>query len=194
MGFPCQICIPVGVESQARGFFVRAATQKGGEDQSIAGGIQFEDDSICASSPVGWPHSIYDGKRRALSGARYEKLQKTVAILERPSSPAALVDLVNNQSNLVRRLGILALTLDEKVTPLLPSTRRFSGVVVAAIPAEFAALDPGLKAADIIYSLNQSKVGSLEELRVALKRFEIRCPNCFACGTRWDTGIRLFHR
>jgi serine protease Do len=87
-----------------------------------------------------------------------------------------LVDLVNNQSNLVRRLGILALTLDEKVMPLLPNTRRLSGVVVAAIPAEFAALDPGLRAGDVIYSLNQSKVGSLEELRTALRGLKSGAP------------------
>ena len=97
-----------------------------------------------------------------------ETVQKTVAILERPHSPIGLADLVNGQSNLVRELGILAMTLDEKVTPSLPETRRLYGVVVAAIPAEFAAMDPGLKAGDVIYSLNATKVRSLEELRTAL--------------------------
>jgi serine protease Do len=97
-----------------------------------------------------------------------EKLQKTVAILERPNSPLALADLVNGQSNLVRELGILALTLDEKVTSSLPETRRLDGVVVAAIPAEFAALNPGLQPGDLIYALNTTTVRSLEELRTAL--------------------------
>jgi S1-C subfamily serine protease len=41
-------------------------------------------------------------------------------------------------------------------------------VVVAAIPAEYAALNPGLKAGDVIYSLNKTKIGSLEDLREAL--------------------------
>jgi serine protease Do len=98
-----------------------------------------------------------------------ETMQKTVAILERPNSPTGLADLVNGQSNLVRELGILAMTLDEKVTPSLPETRRLYGVVVAAIPAEFAAIDPGLKPGDVIYSLNTTKVRSLDELRTALK-------------------------
>jgi len=44
-----------------------------------------------------------------------------------------------------------------------------SGVVVAAIPAEYAAFNPGLKAGDVIYSLNQTKLASLDELRAALK-------------------------
>jgi len=97
-----------------------------------------------------------------------EKMQKSVAVMERPNSPLALADLVNGQSNLVRELGILAMTLDEKVTPNLPETRRLSGVVVAAIPAEFAALNPGLSPGDVIYALNKAKVESLEELRTAL--------------------------
>jgi len=97
-----------------------------------------------------------------------EHMQKEVAILERPNSPPVLADLVNSQSNLVRRLGILAMTLDENLTPSLLETRRLSGVVVAAIPAEFAAMNPGLKPGDIIYAVNKTEVRSLEELRTAL--------------------------
>jgi serine protease Do len=97
-----------------------------------------------------------------------ETMQKVVAIVERPKSPLALADLVNGQSNLVRELGILALTLDEKITPSLPETRRLYGVVVAAIPAEFAAINPGLQPGDVIYALNTTTVHSLEELRTAL--------------------------
>ena len=97
-----------------------------------------------------------------------EKMQKAVAIMERPNAPIALADLVNGQSNLVRELGILAMTLDEKVTPNMPETRRLYGVVVAAIPAEFSALNPGLNPGDVIYALNTTKIESLEELRTAL--------------------------
>jgi serine protease Do len=97
-----------------------------------------------------------------------QKIQKSVAVLERPNSPLALADMVNGKANLVRELGVLALTLDEKVTPSLPETRRLSGVVVAAIPAEFAALNPGFEPGDLIYTLNNAPVRSLEELRSAL--------------------------
>ncbi len=97
-----------------------------------------------------------------------EKQQISVAILERPNSPLVLADLVNDKANLVKELGILAITLDEKVTPDLPETRRLYGVVVAAIPAEFAALNPGLAPGDVIYELNAKKVRSLDELRAAL--------------------------
>jgi S1-C subfamily serine protease len=96
-------------------------------------------------------------------------MEKKVTILERPKSTLALADLANDETNLVRELGILAMTLDDKVTPSLPETRRLYGVVVAAIPAEYAVFNPGLKAGDVIYSLNQTKVTTLEELRAALK-------------------------
>jgi serine protease Do len=96
-------------------------------------------------------------------------MQKTVAILERPKSPAALSDLVNSQSNLVKEIGILAMTLDGSVTGSIPTPRRLYGVVVAAIPSELAAINPGLKPGEIIYSLNKTKVYSLDDLRSALK-------------------------
>lgn len=99
-------------------------------------------------------------------------LQKSVAILERPNSPMLLADLVNDHMNLVRELGIRAITLDAKVTPDLPETRRSYGVVVAAIPAEFAALNPGLAFGDVIYELNGKKVLTLEDLRAGLKALQ----------------------
>ncbi|MGA2725490.1 MAG: trypsin-like peptidase domain-containing protein [Bryobacteraceae bacterium] len=97
-----------------------------------------------------------------------ERLQKTVAVLARPRSPEDLEELASRDAHLIRRLGVLALTLDERVTPILPDLRRLSGVVVAAIPAEFAGLNPGLIAGDAIYELNGSRIGTLEELRTAL--------------------------
>ena len=97
-----------------------------------------------------------------------EKMRKDVAIVERTNSPLALADLVSSQANLVKDLGILALTLDEKVAPALGETRRLNGVVVAAIPAEYAAFNPGLKAGDVIYAVNHTKIASLEDLRAAL--------------------------
>ena len=95
-----------------------------------------------------------------------------VAVLERAKSPVALADIVNETSDLVRELGILALTLDGKVASVMPETRRLDGVVVAAIPAEYAAINPGLQPGDVIYELNQTKVGSVEELRAALRKIK----------------------
>ena len=105
-----------------------------------------------------------------------ERLVKTVAVLARQRSPEDLQELASRDADLIRRLGVLALTLDEKVTPVLPDLRRLSGVVVAAIPAEFAGLNPGLIAGDVIYELNGSRIGTVEELRAALDSKKVGAP------------------
>jgi len=98
-----------------------------------------------------------------------ERMSTTVAIIERKNEPSQLEDLVNYDAALVRQLGILAMTVDEKVTAILPDLRRLSGVAVAAVPAEYAGLNPGLLAGDAIYELNNQRIASLDELRDALK-------------------------
>jgi serine protease Do len=98
-----------------------------------------------------------------------ERMSKTVAILERKNEPSQLEELANSDAALVRRLGILAVAVDEKVNAILPNLRRLSGVAVAAVPAEYAGLNPGLAAGDVIYSLNNQRVASVDELRNALK-------------------------
>jgi serine protease Do len=98
-----------------------------------------------------------------------ERMSKTVAILDRKNEPSQLEDLANYDAALVRQLGILAVTVDEKVNAILPDLRRLSGVAVAAVPAEYAGLNPGLTAGDVIYSLNNQRIASLAELRDALK-------------------------
>jgi serine protease Do len=97
-----------------------------------------------------------------------EPMQIKVPIMEAPRTPASLTEIANGDDNLVRQLGILALTLDEKVTGILPGLRRLSGVVVAAIPAEFAGANPGLLTGDVIYELNGIHLTTLEDLQKAL--------------------------
>jgi S1-C subfamily serine protease len=58
--------------------------------------------------------------------------------------------------------------VDARVSAILPDLRRPTGVAVAAIPSEFAGLNPGLGTGDVIYELNGARINSLEELRTAL--------------------------
>jgi serine protease Do len=92
----------------------------------------------------------------------------TVAVMERREQSDQLIDLVSREANLVRKLGILALTLDEKVTPILPSLRKLEGVVVAAADAAYLGYNPGLQSGDVIYTVNRTKVATVEELKTAL--------------------------
>lgn len=89
-------------------------------------------------------------------------------MLERPRDPDLILSLAGGERNFVPQLGILAVDLDEKVTPLLPPLRKLSGVVVAGIVAQLASSENGLHAADVIYSVNGTSVASLEDLKTAL--------------------------
>ena len=99
-----------------------------------------------------------------------ERMSKKVAVLDRQNEPGQLEDLANSDATLVRQLGILAMTVDAKVTAILPNLRRLSGVAVAASSAEYAGMNPGLVTGDVIYSLNNQPVTSLDELRNALNK------------------------
>lgn len=98
-----------------------------------------------------------DGKELALK----------VAVLERPKDADRILSLVQGDGNSVPRLGILAVDLDERVTPLLPTLRKLSGVVVAGITSRQPGQDDSLHPGDVIYSINGQVVRSLAELQTA---------------------------
>jgi S1-C subfamily serine protease len=100
-----------------------------------------------------------------------------VAVMDRREQSDQLVDLVTRETNLVRKLGILALTLDEKVTPILPTLRKLAGVVVAAVDAAYLAHNPGLQSGDVIYSVNRTEVGTVNELKNALTALKAGQPS-----------------
>jgi serine protease Do len=120
-------------------------------------------------------HSVGDQISMDVERAK-KKLQVKVSVLEGPRSAASLTELANDDDNLVRELGILALTLDEKVSDILSKLRRLSGVVVAAIPTEFAGANPGLLTGDAIYELNGTRLYSLDDLRKALASKHMHDP------------------
>lgn len=97
-----------------------------------------------------------------------ERLTKTATIMERPSAPRDLTQLANEEGQLIRRLGVIAVNLDAKAMTSLGELRRLSGVAVAAIPAEYAALNPGLAPGDVMYEFNGRRINTLDDLRDAL--------------------------
>jgi S1-C subfamily serine protease len=98
-----------------------------------------------------------------------QKLIKRVAVLERPQDPDRILSLVEGEQNHVPKLGILAVDLSERATPLLPPLRRLSGAVVAGVVADLSAEELFLLPGDLIFSVNNTKVGSLAELKAAVQ-------------------------
>jgi len=90
-------------------------------------------------------------------------------VLERPQDPDRILSQVSGEKNLVAKLGILAVDLNEQVTPLLPSLRKLSGVVVAGVVTEIASQADSFAPGDVIYTVNNANVRSLEELKTAVE-------------------------
>jgi serine protease Do len=98
-------------------------------------------------------------------GAQTVSLQATV--IERPRELDRLGDLVDASKNAVRRLGIVAMDVDDTTRPLLPDLRIPSGVLVAARRQE-SDVEAPLVTGDVIHAVNKISVRSLDGLRVML--------------------------
>jgi len=106
-------------------------------------------------------------KLEVLRGTEHKTLY--IAALEMKDPMDALPDLVNSRDNLVSRLGILALTLDDKLLPIVGTPRIPTGVVVVARVANFLSANTGLETGDVIHSVNGTSIDSLSALREALR-------------------------
>jgi len=105
-----------------------------------------------------------------------EKKTLFIPVFEAKDSIDNLADLVTFPDNLVSRLGILAVNLNDQVRAIVGNLRNPSGVVVVARVADFIRRDTGLEAGDVIHSVNQTQIDSLVALRAALTQIKPRDP------------------
>src|SRR5262245_37280968 len=91
-----------------------------------------------------------------------------VIVGEKPEDPERFVALVDAERNLIPRLGVLAVELDDDILKLLPKLRGSEGVLVAARARE--ATEEDLTPGDVIYAINGVSVRSLSELRTVVER------------------------
>jgi serine protease Do len=99
-----------------------------------------------------------------------------VPVLEMKDPADALSDLANTRENVVSRLGILALDLNDKLLLLIGTLRSPSGVVVVARVANFMSSATGLEPGDVIHDVNQIPIDSLSSLRAALGQIKPHDP------------------
>ena len=98
-----------------------------------------------------------------------ERLTFSVPVVEKPNDPERFADLVNGPNNIVARLGLVALTVDDKLQTLLPDLRIQAGVLVAARTPTSVLLGDGPEAGDVIHAINGNPVQNLQELRENLR-------------------------
>jgi len=102
---------------------------------------------------------------RVLRGGRPKELSVRAVQVEHPLDE--MVDMVDPDKNLVRRLGVLGLDVDDKVQSLKP-LRRPNGVIVVARTLDGSSVDSGLLEGDAIHGVNRVEVESVEQLRKAI--------------------------
>jgi len=89
----------------------------------------------------------------------------TVPVHEREDDPQRFADMVNPDDNLVPKLGILAIELNEKVAAMVPDLRHEYGLVVAARTANAPYSGGELETGDVIYEINNVPTLSVKGLR-----------------------------
>ncbi len=74
--------------------------------------------------------------------------------------------------NHIGPLAILGLDLDDELRSMLPDVRIASGVIVVGRAQGFNSVSAGLRAGDVIHSLNRTVIESVEQLKVALAKLK----------------------
>jgi serine protease Do len=99
-----------------------------------------------------------------------QSLDVPVRVVERPEDPDRFLSLVTPERNLVPRLGVLALELDDDLRRSLGPLRGPEGVLVAARSGDAPGAEDDLRPADVVRAVNGVSVRGLAELRSAVAR------------------------
>jgi serine protease Do len=101
-----------------------------------------------------------------------KKFVTTVTVTESRSDPQRFADRVNLEDNLVARLGILGLAIDDTTSDILPELRLPDGVLVAAQAGSPAYFGDRPHVGDIIHAVNGRRISSVAALRSELNRLK----------------------
>ena len=110
-----------------------------------------------------------DGQKISVDVLRgKQKLTTSVEVAKREDDPMRFADLVDPLKNLVPKLGILGIAIDQKLAALLPDLRNPYGIVVAAHAGDSHYGGDTLSPGDVIYSVNTVAVTSIDTLNKAI--------------------------
>jgi len=101
-----------------------------------------------------------------------EKRTLFIPVLQEKHQMDQLLDLADSQTNLVPQLAILAVSLDDQVRPMIPDLRIPSGVVVLGRAADLFGPSIGLTTGDVIHTINNRPVDTVDNLRSALSQLK----------------------
>jgi serine protease Do len=98
-----------------------------------------------------------------------QALDLTVSVVARPEDTDRFLSMVTPEKNLIPRLGVLALELDDELRRAAGPLRAHEGVLVAARSGGSDETDE-LRPGDVVYAVNGVSVLGLSELRAAVGR------------------------
>jgi serine protease Do len=94
----------------------------------------------------------------------------SVTVVDRPDDPERFADMVTGPDNLVNKLGIVGITLNDDLRDALGDDLRInSGVLVAARTPTSTLLGEGPQPGDIVHAVNGTAVKNLDQLKTALR-------------------------
>jgi len=93
-----------------------------------------------------------------------------VTVVERSDDPERFADMVTGPDNMVGRLGIVGVTINDELRDALGDDLRIpSGVVVAARTPTSMLLGEGPQPGDVIHAINGTQIKDLKQLKAALR-------------------------
>jgi len=105
-----------------------------------------------------------------------QPIKASVAVIERPDDPQRFADLVNEEQNLIPKLGVLGLTITDQLRKLLPDLRIDTGVIVAARTSANNYFGEQLQQGDVIHAINGTTVTDVASLRAAFASIALDVP------------------
>jgi serine protease Do len=93
----------------------------------------------------------------------------SIEVAEREDNDSdALADAVKPEKNLVPRLGILCIEIDDKIAKLVGSLRQKDGLIVGAKSPDGQGRYIDIEVGDVIHAMNGQPVGSLQTFRTVI--------------------------
>jgi len=100
------------------------------------------------------------------------KFSATLTLADNDDDPQRFADMVNLEDNLISKLGVLGLTIDEKIRNVLSPLRIPDGVLVAALGGSTSYFGDQPQPGDVIHALNGVRITSIESLESGLRQLK----------------------
>ena len=110
-----------------------------------------------------------------------------VPVSEQRDSLDRIMASLDPDRNLLRKIDVLGVAIDSAVAASMPGLRISSGVLVVAQALDAGGTQTGLAAGDVIHTANRTTVGTVEDLRAALRA--LKSGDAVVLGVEREGGL-----